>query len=101
MILKKCREKIYYTIRNAVYDAIRMNEAKGRKISARDIMLTDKGKLSVCISNIPRGDDAIYFEKLLKAVISDFERETGYREVHFYWELNSKQNPPDCNQEDL
>ena len=42
MIFKKCREKIYHMIRNAVYDALRMNEAKGRKISAGDIMLVDK-----------------------------------------------------------
>ena len=77
MIFKKCREKIYHMIRNAVYDALRMNEAKGRKISAGDIMLVDKDNLRICISNIPRGADAIYFEKLMKTVISEFERQTG------------------------
>ena len=100
MIFKKCREKIYHMIRNAVYDALRMNEAKGRKISAGDIMLVDKDDLRICISNIPRGADAIYFEKLMKTVISEFERQTGNREVCFQWELNSKKNPPDSNEED-
>lgn len=63
-------------------------------------MLVDKDDLRICISNIPRGADAIYFEKLMKTVISEFERQTGNREVCFQWELNSKKNPPDSNQED-